>query len=61
MENILSDFASSFETTGVTVALTSWMLEFIPGDILGHHGAYDLESIEKVAQCTYYIQHIAEI
>ena len=60
MENILSDFASSFDTTGVTVALTSWMLEFIRGNNLGYYGVYDLESIEEVAQCTYYIQNIAE-
>ena len=57
----LSNFAFSFDTTGVTMALPSWMFEFVQGNEWGYDGAYELESvgpIKAVAHCTYYIQQI---
>lgn len=47
MDYTLSDFASSFGTASVPMALTSCMLEFVQGTNLDYDGAYELESIEK--------------
>lgn len=48
MRHVLSDLASSFDTMGAAVvALTSWLLEFIPGNNPGYEGAHGLERIEK--------------